>query len=365
MKLIYDMRHLGPQMHGMARYGLELLKAMLELEEDLAVGVLLRRQEDGGLLPRDRRVVNLVCDLAPYGIKSQLMLPRLLDALRPQVYHCPFYAPPASFKGPMVFTVHDLIHLRFPHHYSLGHRIFYRWRVGPALRRARAVFTVSEHSKRDLVSILRVDPGKVVITPNGVGPEFKPLPARQREQATRELELPPRYLLGVGNPRPHKNLGALVEAHRLLLEGGADSLPPLVLVGVGASAVPAPAPGQEVLFRDHLGDRDLARAYGAAEVVVVPSLYEGFGLPALEALACAAPLVSSNRASLPEVVGQAGLLCEPEPEALAREIARLLADPHLAQGLRRAGPEQAARFTWQEAARRTLAVYREIREGKR
>ncbi len=368
MKLIYDMRHLGAQMHGMARYGLELLKAMLELEEDLAVGVLIRRPQDGGLLPRDRRLVNLACDLAPYGIKSQLLLPRLLDALRPQVYHCPFYAPPASFKGPMVFTVHDLIHLRFPRHYSLKHRVFYRWRVAPALKRARAVFTVSEHSKRDLVAMLGADPNKVVITPNGVGPEFSPLPAEQREQAARELGLPFPYLLGVGNPKPHKNLGALVEAHRLLLEkatAGEGSLPPLVLVGVAAADVPAPVPGQEIIFRDYLGDRDLAHAYGAAAVVVVPSLYEGFGLPALEALACGAPLVSSNRASLPEVVGGAGLLCDPEPAALAREIARLLADAELARRLRRRGPGQAARFTWRESARRTLAVYQEILSGRR
>ena len=368
IKLIYDMRHLGPRMHGMARYGLELLKAMLEQEEELAVGVLVRRTQDAGLLPQDRRVVNLVCDLAPYGIKSQLMLPRLLDALRPQVYHCPFYAPPASFKGPMVFTVHDLIHLRFPQHYSLGHRIFYRWRVGPALRRARAIFTVSEHSKRDLVGMLRADPNKVVVTPNGVGPEFKPLPAGEQEAAARELGLPRRYILGVGNPKPHKNLGALVQAHRLLLEQGegpGEKVPPLVLVGVEPGEVPEAAAGQEIVFRDHLGDRDLARAYGAAAVVVVPSLYEGFGLPALEALACGAPLVCSERASLPEVVGEAGLLCQPEPAELARQTARLLADDELAQRLRRAGPERAARFTWQEAARRTLAVYRDIITGRR
>ena len=111
MKLIYDMRHLTGQTHGMARYATRLLEAMLRLEEDLGVGVLLHRQEHASQVPDDKRIVNIITGLAPYGPKAQWFLPGLLNKLALDVYHCPFYAPPAKFKGPMAFTVHDLIHL--------------------------------------------------------------------------------------------------------------------------------------------------------------------------------------------------------------------------------------------------------------
>jgi alpha-1,3-rhamnosyl/mannosyltransferase len=357
VKLIYDMRHLTHTMHGMARYALELLRALLAASGDeLGVGVLLRWREHAELVPRDPRVVSLVYDLAPYSPWAQLRLPALLSLLDHDLYHCPFYAPPVRHLGPMVFTVHDLIHLRFPAHHGLKHRVFYRWVVAPAAQRARAVFTVSEHSKADLVELLGVPPEKVVVTPNGVGEVFRPLPAAEREAAARRLGLPWPFVLGVGNPKPHKNLGALVEAWRRLGPGR----PGLVLVGVEPGQVAGAEPGPELVMLPGLGDADMAAAYGAAAVVVVPSLYEGFGLPALEALACGAPVVASDRASLPEVVGEAGLLVEPEPEALAWAIRRVLEEEELAARLRAAGPQRARRFSWERTARITLATYRRV-----
>ncbi len=367
MKLIYDMRILTGTMHGMARYGLELLAALLESGADLEAGVLVQRPEHAGQLPQDRRVVAIACGLKPYGVSSQLNMPLLLRKLRPEVYHCPFYAAPALSGGPMVFTVHDLIHLRFPGQHGLKHRLFYKLVVGPAARRARALFTVSRHSKNDLVRLLKVPESKVVVTPNGVGPAFAPLAEPERPAAARALGLPERYLLGVGNEKPHKNLGALIKAHRRLAELAPEGIkvPPLVLVGVRPGFAPGAEPGPGLIFKEALGDEDLARAYAAAAAVAVPSLYEGFGLPALEALACGAPLVASDAASLPEVVGEAGLLCAPRPEDLARALLRVLAEPGLAEDLRRAGPAQAAGFTWARTARTTLEVYDQVARGVR
>lgn len=365
MKLIYDMRILSGTMHGMARYGLELLTAILETGAEVQAGVLVQRPEHAAALPSDPRVVAIACGLAPYGASSQVNMPLFLRKLRPEVYHCPFYAAPAFTGAPMVLTIHDLIHLRFPKQHGPRHRLFYRLVVGPAARRARAVFTVSQHSKRDLTRLLRVPESKIIVTPNGVGPAFGPLAASERPAAARALDLPEGYILGVGNEKPHKNLGGLIEAHRLLaglLPGGVVA-PPLVLVGVRPGFAPGAEPGPGLVFRESLGDVDLARAYAAATAVAVPSLYEGFGLPALEALACGAPLVASNAASLPEVVGEAGLLCDPAPEALARALARVLSEPDLAEGLRAAGPKQAARFSWAETARKTLAVYEQVARG--
>lgn len=364
MRIIYDLRTLEPRMHGMARYGLELLRAMLDQGgEDLGFGVLVRNRQAAGLLPSDPRVLAMVCNFAPYGLLSQLLLPKVLYQFRAEFYHCTFYAPPVRFSGRILVTIHDLIHLRFPQDHGLKHRLFYQKVVGPAARKAAAVFTVSQHSKRDIVELLGVEPWRVVVTPNAAGPAFRPLEPEERAGAAASLNLPARFILGVGNPKPHKNLTALVQAHRLLQARLGASLPPLVLVGVKPGEMGGVQAGPGLRLLPHLDDAGLAAAYGLATVVVVPSLYEGFGLPALEALACGAPLIASDRASLPEVVGQAGVLCPPEPEALAQALEGQLNDPARRAALAQAGPAQAARFSWAEAARSTLQTYRRVLDG--
>lgn len=137
-------------------------------------------------------------------------------------------------------------------------------------------------------------------------------------------------------------------------------MPPLVVVGVGPGEAVWAKPSDELVLLPSLDDADLALAYGLARAVVVPSLYEGFGLPALEALACGAPVLAADRASLPEVVGSAGLLVEPDAESLAEGLRSLLGDSALAQRLRQAGPKQAATFSWARTAKTTLATYRKV-----
>jgi glycosyltransferase involved in cell wall biosynthesis len=360
VKLIYDLRILSPKMHGMTRYGLELLKAIMELDSELGIGVLIVKPEHGELLPKDPRLVSIACGLSPYGPRAQFTLPKILNALRGDVYLCPFFGPPARFKGPMVVTIHDLIHLRFAKDYGLKQKLYYRFVVGPAARKARAVFTVSEHSKKDIVELLGVDPEKIIITPNGVDSRFKPLDKTEKQRAREKLGWPKGYLLGVGNKKPHKNLKSLIKAHGMLKGIMGEQAPALVLVGVKSSDFPQVRPGPDLIFCPALDDEKLRLAYGAAKAVVMPSLYEGFGLPALEAMASGAPVLASDQASLPEVVGQAGVLTRPEPEPLAQAVCNLLENPEEMKRLVKLGPEQAARFTWRKSAETALNALKTI-----
>ena len=359
MKIVYDLRIVEDHMHGMARYALELLRALLARGGDLELGVLLSHADRQELLPDDERLTTWVCSLAPYGPQSQIQLPRLLNHIEPDLYHCPFFGPPVFYNRPMVITLHDLIHVKFPRDYGLKQKLYYRYVVGPAARKARTVFTVSEHSKKDLVRYLGLDPARVQVTYNGAGADFKPLEPGQKEQIKQKYNLPGGYILGVGNKKPHKNLAGLVRAHALLLEQNPQA-PELVLVGVGSEDIDAAAPGPRVRCIPHLKDHEMPLYYGASHMVVEPSFYEGFGLPALEAMASGVPVIVSDRASLPEVVGDAGIVSAPEPEALCSAMAGLLADDELRLKLCAAGPKRAAGFTWEAAARKTLETYRRI-----
>lgn len=362
MKLLYDLRLLESRMHGMARYGLELLSALLELDEDLEIIAVLRRRHHVEQLPNDPRVSVIECKTAPYGLGAQIRRPRDVAEIEADLYHCPFYAPLARYPGPMAITIHDLIHLRFPKDYKLRHQLFYRWFLGPLARKVPLIITGSKHSKRDISELLGVLPGRIAVTTYGVGSEFAPLDPLARDLVGNRMGLPADYILGVGNPKPHKNLGALVAAHRQLSEqsqGTGGRLPPLVLLGVSAKDIAKHKPSDAVIALGPVDEIDLPGLYGAAEMVVLPSIYEGFGLPALEAMASGVPLISSNRASLPEVVGKAGILIDPTVEKLATAMARVHQDHELRSLLAEAGPRRAAEFTWARTAAETFAAYQQ------
>lgn len=268
--------------------------------------------------------------------------------------------------SPTVLTVHDLIFRRLPEH----HKRLNRWYLNATLplycRRATHIIAVSEATRQDLIAAYAVPPEKITVILEAADPQFRPQPPARVAAVRARYALPERYLLFVSTIEPRKNLVRLLHAWEPLYRAG--EAPPLVIVGKRGWLADAfyaaleTSPAREgVIFTGYVADGDLPALYTAATVFVFPSLYEGFGLPPLEALACGAPVLCSATSSLPEVVGDAALMIDPtDVEAIREGLRHLLADGALRADLRERGLRRAAGFSWERAARETLALYRAL-----
>jgi glycosyltransferase involved in cell wall biosynthesis len=288
------------------------------------------------------------------------------DRLLPgaELYHATEHLLMPLRRVPTVLTVHDLIFHLFPQHHK---RLNY-WYLNAAMplycRRANAIIAVSQATKRDLVRIYGLDPAKVTVVHEAAAPHFTPAPPAQVAQVRARYALPNQYLLHVGTIEPRKNLNRLLEAVHRLREGGED----VRLVVVGSKGWLYQGFFQlleELDLKDavqlpgYVPDADLPAVYSGASLAVVPSLYEGFGLPVLEAMSCGTPVVCSNVSSLPEVGGGAVRYFDPtDVPAMTDAIVTVWRDELLREAMRQRGLARAAQFSWAQAAEETQTVYR-------
>ncbi len=289
--------------------------------------------------------------------------------------HVPYFASPLFPTAPTVVTVHDLIPLILPaYRGSLLVRVYTRL-VAAAARKADAIVTVSCASKRDIVRRLRVPPEQIHVTYEAAGEAFRPVGDEAQLAAIRQkYALPERYLLYLGGFDRRKNVSTLLRAFALLVRK--QQRVRLVIAGKlpGRDSCMFPDPRrlvrelgleENVFFSGWVAEEDKPAVLSGAEAFVFPSLYEGFGLPPLEAMACGTPVIASDRSSLPEVVGEGGILLDPaDVEALAEAMDMLLADDALRAELRQRALAQAAKFSWRRTALETLAVYRKVVGGR-
>mgnify|MGYP000549758417 CR=1 FL=1 len=299
---------------------------------------------------------------------EQLTLPLEIWPLRLDLLHSPDYIPPFRRNCRSVITVHDLAFIHFPELLTAESARYYG-QIDQAVRDAEGIIAVSQSTKRDLMNLLGVPAHRVTVVYEAASPIFRVIqdPAVLEDVRAR-YSLPPRFILFLGTIEPRKNLPTLIQAYRLLR---ARDVPPLVVAGAKGwlfdsvlTLVEQLGLGEQVLFTGGIPWADVPAFYNLAEVLVFPSLYEGFGLPPLEAMACGTPVIAANVSSIPEVVGDAGLLVDPnDAAALAAALARLLNDAALRQDLRCRGLARAAEFSWHRAARETLAVYRQAMEA--
>ena len=292
-------------------------------------------------------------------------LDQLIDPAA-DIFHATDHLLPPLRHARSVFTLYDLTFLKFPEVHLPLNRWYSRLMVPRGLRAATAVIAISDCTKRDAVTIYRLPADRIRVIPLGVEARFQPIDPAAAIKVRDRYHLPARFILAVGTIEPRKNLVTLLEAYRGLI----DRMPDLKLAIVGKRGWRAEAffnrlreLGLEdrVIFPGFVPDDDLPAVYASAAVLAFPSIYEGFGLPVLEALACGTPVVCSNTSSLPEITAEAAILLAPDDvRGWSQALQRVVMDESLRLDLRRRGLQRAARFTWDATARQTQAVYEEI-----
>jgi glycosyltransferase involved in cell wall biosynthesis len=379
MRIGIDYTSAARQSAGIGRFTRELIRAALALDEDNDYRLLVagRQPVAEAHLPRASRRYRLVQtpiserNLVRLWHRLQIPLPVEVFLGRVDIFHSPDFVLPPVARAVKVLTIHDLSFLRVPE--CADPRL--RWYLGQVVPRSvgRADFLLadSESTRRDLVELLGVPPERVQVIYGGVDAMFAPVEDAEALRRAREKYARGRpFILAVGTLEPRKNYPTLIRAFARARQ--AARLPhALVIVGRKGwvyepifAAVDDLGLHDEVIFPGFVPDEELPALYNAADVLVTPSFYEGFGLPALEAMACGTPVIVSDVSSLPEVVGEAGVRIDPRDEAgLAEAIVRVVGDSALRAGLREAGLRRAREFTWDRAARELLGVYARLGRG--
>jgi glycosyltransferase involved in cell wall biosynthesis len=350
---------------GLGTYIYNLIKKLPDHTDGWSIRGIIRARDADRIMPLCDRVRFVNAPL--YSWREQVQIP--VAALGADLLHVPHYNVPVLYRGPLVVTIHDLTHITEPaFRRTLGSWLYARPMLRLAARRAGHVITVSEFSKKQIVERLGIRAERVSVIYNGVGSEFRPMDHRGASAAAEPaLQLGGPYVLYVGNLKPHKNLGTLVRAlarlrsserfkHILWVVGDDPRGRQIFLalcerLGLSGAVRHVPWVSEGVL----------PQLYAAADLLVLPSTSEGFGLPLLEAMSCGTPVVCSSAASLPEVGGDAVIYFDPySVEEMAAAIKRVLDSPSLRAELRERGLKRAAKFTWEECARKHMDVYRRV-----
>jgi glycosyltransferase involved in cell wall biosynthesis len=293
---------------------------------------------------------------------EQIYAPAMLGLNGADVYHGVLNVAPLLCPIPSLITIHDLAFLSFPQTFRRVNRAYLTWATRVSARRAARILAVSEATKSEIVRLLGIPPERIVVTYDACDDRFSPPDPARLAAFRMRAGLPEHFILFLGTLEPRKNLPTLLEAYAriakstdapLIIGGGKGWLYDEIFAKAQALNL-----GDRIRFAGYIDAADQPLWYAAATVFAFPSLYEGFGMPPLEAMACGTPVVTSDRSSLPEVVGDAGLTVDPtDPDALGAALLRVLRDRELHAELRQRGLRRARQFSWRETAERTLAAY--------
>jgi Glycosyltransferase len=366
MKIFLDGNALKSEKTGIGDYTYNLVAEIagsLGDGEELTVGIRQKLYNGAGdpeiaevrILPTPERYIRKYIPFCPNWLKGF------------DIYHQPNYIPHV-FTGKTITTVHDMSYRAFPQYHPRS-RVFLLRAFEDRLRKADRIITDSQYSRQEIVEMLRVSQESVTVIYLGAGSQYRPIAVSsdKKLELQSRYALPERYLLYVGTIEPRKNLERLIEAFYLYRQEEIGAEVKLVLAGGKGwlyedifAQVKVLHLEQDVIFTGYVPDEDLLSLYNMALAFVYPSLYEGFGLPPLEAMSCGVPVISSNTSSIPEVVGDAGILIDPyRTEDIAEAIGKLASSESLRDELSWRGIQRSRLFSWKQCAIETLQVYRE------
>ena len=367
MRIAIDAHSVGNQLAGNETYAVNLIEALAAVDQSNQYTLYVTRQSAIDRFANRWPNFN-VKRTVPHTplVRIPVTLSAELRRNPVDVLHVQYTAPPLA-PCSVVATIHDLSFEHLPETFNRRSRAQLRLTVRRTARKAAQILTLSEFSRRDIVDTYRIAPDRVSVTPAAAPSHFKPIEDETELRKIREIYGIERdYILSVSSIQPRKNLIRLIEAYSCLRglrpEG---KLPQLILVGKRGwldnetfRAAQRHSANNDIAFTGYVAENDLSALYSGATCFVYPSFFEGFGLPVLEAMQCGAPVIAGNRTSIPEVVGNAGLLFDPfDTNSLVQALTRVLDDSEYRAALRIQGLERAREFDWKQTARMTLQAY--------
>jgi glycosyltransferase involved in cell wall biosynthesis len=371
MKIVIDARLYSPKYTGIGRYTYELIKYLQELDTQNAYVVFLNPEEFESFNCPNEKWTKKKIDIPHYSLKEQTELYKILKKEQADLVYFPHFNVPVRYKKPFVVTIHDLTLHYYPYKeyspkWSLKKQIqiwVYRFLMKKTVQHAQHIVAISDNTKKDLQKEYSVSDEKISTILEGVPEHFQKASEEQILAMKKKFEINKSYLLYTGVWRSHKNLLNLISAFYKLIEQGKDLQ--LVLTGKKDLAYPEiPALidelglNERVVLTGFVSEDELISLHSSAEVFVFPSLYEGFGLPPLEAMQFGVPVVSSDRASLPQVCGEAAEYCNPEePEDITRGVCQVLESTKRSDELIQKGTENLKRFSWKKMAGQILDIF--------
>ncbi len=361
MKIAIDVRMITPHTHGISRYAYSLIEGLSTIDKKNDYVLVSNDTFLQGFVSSHENFSLKLVRSKLYGFSEQITIPRLLNKNKIDIFHSPSFFGPVLVKCKVIMTIHDMIHVLFPGESSALHRAYYSIIVRRAATNASRILTVSESSKRDISNYLNIPSEKIIVTFNAVDKNFRRSKENEISKIKNRFGINDKYILYVGSQKPHKNVGLLIDAyhqlrgkisHQLVIVGKKDRLFQKGLKNHKLDGV---------IIVGGVSDEVLPHLYSGADVFVSPSLFEGFGLPLIEAFACETPVVAIKTSSVDEILGDAGLIVDlNDPEALADAIYKVLSNDSLRDNLIEEGLKRKDFFSWEDTAERTLKIYEEV-----
>lgn len=358
--------------HGMEIVALEIIRQLQQFDHTNEYTLFAKQDEDRDCVKARPNFLINTASKAFYPIWEQLFLPKAVNKLKPDLLHCTANTAPLFCKVPMVITIHDVIYLESINFagspYQNFGNLYRRFIVPRVAKKAAIILTVSEYEKKVIAERLNMPEEKIRVVYNGVNDQFKPITDKAMLDAFREkYKLPEKFLLHFGNTAPKKNTIGVLNAYKIYRSSVQDPLP-LVLTDCAKDfiadllkQVNAPELMKHIQILDYVPFSSIPCLYNLATVFLYPSHRESFGMPVIEAMACGVPVITSNISALPEIAGGAACLVDSKnADEISAQVIRLLSDKSFYEDRQQKGFINATRFSWKNAADKTLSIYEEM-----